>query len=157
MTHYDIDKIVARRFGITVRRLTTGTDRRKATIARAMAVMLCYDVLKLSTLKLKKIYGKQAHSTIIENIQTARNLAETNRGYRTILDACRHEIEMKSSRSKIRKQCYNLHYRIREKGIRIDSKQKTISVTEGEMIKISDRQTRRLIDRYHYSIQLSLL
>jgi len=55
------------------------------------------------------------------------------------------------------KQIYNLNHRVREKGISVRTRSRTLSCTEDQVNQIKDSQLKKLLENHHYAIQLLLL
>lgn len=157
MTPRDVNRVVARHFRISYEMIMKGNDKKRSVPARAAAMLLCRDLLKLSSLKQRKVYGKNAWSTILHNWKLASDLTETDPRYRKHLEDARNELMALQQRQRDRKQEYNLHFRVRKKGIRVQAKDRTIICTEEQAAGLSDRQTMKLIRKHKYAIQLSLL
>lgn len=157
MTYLDINNIVARHFNTTPEKLMTA----RMCDARSAACLICHEVLKASTIKLAIWYNKHQHTTPMRAIRTARALIDTNITFRILYKAALMEVQIEynaEAEKKEIKQVYNLNYRVREKGIVVRTKSRTLSVNEEKFRDIQDDiQLNKLLDKHHYVIQLSIV
>ncbi len=159
MTHLDVNKIVARHFGTTPELLMHSMKDVDAN-ARIFAYLVCQEVLKTSSNKLAKLYGKHQHTTPMRALRTAKGLIETNSVFRMMYKAALLEVQAAYNaeiEKKTIKQIYNLNHRVREKGISVRTRSRTLSCTEGQLNDLNDSQLKKLLDTHHYAIQLSIL
>lgn len=159
MTFLDINIIVARHFGTTPELLMTSMKDVDAN-ARIFAYLIGHEVLKISSNRLAKLYGKHQHTTPMRGLHTAKGLVETNpmfhRMYKSALMECQAFYNAELEKKTI-KQIYNLNHRVREKGISVRTRSRTLSCTEDEFFEMKDTQLKKLLDTHHYAIQLSIL
>jgi hypothetical protein len=157
MTYLEINDIVARHFGINTGELMTV----RFCDARSAANLICVEVLKASTIKLAKWYGKNQHTTPMRAVRSARNLVETDKVFRLIYKAALMEVQYTYNAEiskKTIKQIYNLNHRVREKGIIVRTRSRTLSISADHLDDISaDSQLKKLLDKHHYAIQLSII
>lgn len=155
LTQKDIDRCVCKVFRISLETLHSDSQKRAITDARNLAMLKGKEFLKLSSLKLKKHFGKDSHTTILEDLQSARNLIETDRNARersAFVDQLiysRIEYLAKNRRKK------DLHYRIRKKGFVVNPKARTISIPPDRMPEL--RRSMETIKELGYNIQLSII
>ena len=102
----------------------------------------------------------KSHSSVIELTQTARDLLANNRmfqnKYNFALDIINKELSRKNRDKKKRKKLYNLHYRLREKGVKLSCYKKCVFVpyaNRNEIISEHKKQMEFLINQ-GYSLQL---
>lgn len=160
MTHLDINLIVARHFGTTPEELMHSVKYPTGSFPRGVAMLICAGILKASTIKLAKWYGKRQHTTPLSSMVTARNLIETDKAFRKKYKAALLEVQAAYNaeiEKKTIKQIYNLNHRVRKKGISVRTRSRTLSITEAQLNGIEDTQLKKLLDTHHYAIQLSIL
>jgi hypothetical protein len=152
-----IDRIVSQITGVSVELIHTDGGPREVCDARNLAMLKCKQFAGMGSVKLRKYYGKDSHTTILSDLKSARNQIETNTGarlYAADVD-CRVELLMKKRLEK--KQCYNLHYRIRQKGLLLDMKSKTVSIHPDRRLELEKGQLMKLIKQHGYSVQYSII
>lgn len=156
MNHTYIDRIIARHFGI--KENLHSRDKKTASIkARHAAMLLCSQVLGYSLHRIRRAYGRKSHSGIHHNLKVASNLYDTDRAFRAQYDAARAEAEAQLRAWKPTKQRYNLHYRLRQKGIQVNTKERMISIETNQESLIADAgQLRSLLEKHNYSIQYAI-
>jgi hypothetical protein len=157
MTYKDIDRIVSQVTGISIKRIHSDRDKIAVCDARNLAMYFCKHHLKLSTLKLKKIYGKDSHTTIMSDIKSAENLIETEPASQERAFLIESKIRCREKQLIKSRELYNLHYRIRLKGFSIDMKSKTVSVSPDKKESLENSQFEKLLTRHGYYIQYSLI
>ena len=159
MTHLEINIIVARHFGTTPDDLMH-SQKYVGSYPRCAAMLICKEVLKASTIKLSKWYGKHQHTTPLRALRTAHNRLEIDKAFRIIYKAALLEVQATYNaelEKKTIKQIYNLNHRVREKGISVRTRSRTLSCTEDQLLDLNDTQLKKLLDNHHYAIQLSIL
>ncbi len=159
MTHRDINIIVARHFGTTADLLVSSMKDPDCD-ARAAAYLICHQALGASTIKLAKWYGKHQHTTPMRVMRTANNLIDTDKKFRGKFKSALLEVQSTihaEIEKKTIKQIYNLNHRVREKGIVVRTRSRTLSCTEEQLNDANDLQLRKLLTNHHYTIQLSIL
>ena len=156
MNFAQINLIVAGHFDTTPNQLMY--DQRND--ARKAAMLICNEVLKASTIKLARWYGKHQHTTPMRTLRVARNLIETDKTFRTRYKSALLQVQLQYNaelEKKTIKQVYNLNYRVREKGLSVSTRTRTLSITEQQLNTIEGTQVKKLLNQHHYVIQLSLL
>ena len=170
MTHLDINIIVARHFGTTPELLVHSFKDVDAN-ARIFAYLLCHEVLQISSNKLARIYGKHQHTTPMRGLRTAKGLIETNETLRNMYKAAlveaqaMYKLSVLQDKAKLNallekkniKQIYNLNHRVREKGISVRTRSRTLSINESQLTEIQDTQLKKLLENHNYAIQFKLL
>jgi len=182
MTYLEINAIVARHFGISTDDLVQSRKYATGASSRAAAMLICHEVLKASTIKLAKWYGKHQHTTPLRALRICRNLIITDEVYKSNYTAAfeecvkqHHEDQIKEAamkklqqmyeaslqhqeaEKKNIKQIYNLNHRVRKKGISVRTRSRTLSCSEEQLNEINDTQLSKLLNEHHYAIQLSIL
>ena len=157
MTYHDIDRIVARHFGVTVQEIHQDRKPDRIIYARSAAMYLCNRILKTSSKRLCKFYDKASHSTTLNALKTARDLMFSDPAYREKLLKSENECLEFQKAWPLLKQRYNLHYRVRSKGLVLDSKSKTVSITEDQIRILEHTQMQKLLHKHNYSIQFAIL
>jgi hypothetical protein len=153
----EIDSIVSRIAGISVERMHSNSQKQVVTDARNLSMLKCQEYLKLSSLKLQKHFGKDSHTTILSDLKSAKNLIETDPMARDRAANVDHHIKERIQElTEIRKR-YNLHYRIRQKGYRIDMKSKTVSIRLDQEESLQEKQFVKLLKRHGYNVQYSII
>ncbi len=155
LTQNDIDKIVSQVTGIPVSKIHSKTTKRTITDARNLAMLKGKRHLKLSTLKLKKHYHKEDHTTIMSDIKSAQNLIDTDHLARLRDLHVEELIQLRKEEIKKATQRYNLNSRIRKKGIVVDTKSKVISIPQENILKLKRSIT--LLKQLGYEIQYSII
>ena len=170
MNYLDINIIVARHFGTTPELLMCSMKDIDAN-ARLFAYLLCQEVLKLSSNKLAKLYGKHQHTTPMRGLLTAKNLLDTNpieakKYYAALAEAqAMYKLWLMQEKATLNamleqkqlKQIYNLNHRVREKGISVRTRSRTLSINESQLTEIQDTQLKKLLENHNYAIQFSIL
>lgn len=159
MTHLDINLIVARHFGTTPDELMY-SQKYTGSYPRCAAMLICHEVLKASTLKLRTWYHKNQHTTPMRALRVAHNRIDTDKCFRRLYKASLLEVQTAYNleiEKKTIKQIYNLNHRVREKGIVVRTRSRTLSCTEEQLNDVKDNQLKKLLDNHHYAIQLSIL
>ena len=156
MTYLDINTIVARHF------LTTTDKLMQARIsdARSAANLICHEVLNASTIKLASWYNKRQHTTPMRAMRTAKGLIETNTTFRLLYKAASMEVQAAYNaeiEKKHIKQIYNLNYRVRQKGMSVRTSSRTLSINADQLNEIEGTQLKKLLNKHHYVIQLSII
>lgn len=158
MNHTDINRIVARHWGIRSRDINLPTRKNEILFPRLAAMLLCRRLLKMTMHQIRKAYAKRAVSTIHQVLDSASNLYDTHKQFRTRFDATHAEAIELMPEFRERRQRYNLHYRIRQKKFRVTTPSKTISITHSQEQDLNqDPQLRRLLKEHNYSVQYSIL
>jgi hypothetical protein len=117
-------------------------------------------VLGTSSNRLAKLYGKNQHTTPMRGLVTAKGLVETNKTLRLMYKSAMHEVQSAYNaeiEKKTIKQIYNLNHRVREKGISVRTRSRTLSISENDLIDIKDTQLKKLLDKHHYAIQFTII
>lgn len=156
MTYLEINIIVARHFGTTTEKLMHA----RFSDARSAANLICHELLQASTLKLAVWYNKRQHTTPMRAIRTAKGLIETNATFRMAYQAARLEVELAYKHEIVKKhikQIYNLNYRVRKKGMSVRTGSRTLSCNYEQYNDIQDSQLKKLLNKHHYAIQLSII
>ena len=170
MTHLDINIIVARHFGSTVEDIMH-SQKYSGAIPRCAAMLICKVVLNAGTPKLKQWYGKHQHTTPLRALRMANNRLLTEDAFRKNYEASLLEVQSRykiylmeqqallnaRSEKKTIKQIYNLNHRVREKGISVRTRSRTLSCSEQQLKELNDSQLRKLLNDHKYAIQLSIL
>lgn len=159
MTHLDVNIIVARHFGTTPELLISSMKDVDSN-ARIFAYLICHEVLKTSSNRLAKLYGKHQHTTPMRGLHTAKGLIETNPMFHMMYKSALMEVQAAYNaelEKKTIKQIYNLNHRVREKGISVRTRSRTLSINESQISEIQDTQLKKLLDKHHYAIQFTLL
>jgi hypothetical protein len=159
MTYLDINAIVARHFGTTPNEIMY-SQKYVGSYPRCAAMLICQQVLKASTLKLSAWYNKHQHTTPMRAIRTAHNRIEIDKDFRSMYKRSLIEVQMiynAELEKKNTKQIYNLNHRVREKGIVVRTRSRTLSCSEAQLNSLNDSQLKKLLDTHHYAIQLSLI
>ena len=157
MNHTYINRIVFKHFGIK-ENLNTYTRLTIAVKARFAAMLLCKEELGYTLMKIKKAYNRKSHSSVHNAIVTAHNLIDTDPQYNANVSAARAEVKRTIIEFRKAKQRYNLHYRLRQKGIKVDSQERLISIETNQENLIADaQQLRSLLEKHNYLIQYSIL
>ncbi len=158
MNHHDINRITARHWKTRVQEINRKTRINQVLFPRLAAMLLCRQVLNMTLHQIRRAYSKKAVSTIYQVLQSACNLYDTDKHFRSRYDAAKAEAIRLLPVFRSRRQRYNLHYRIRQKEFVVNNKHKAISITqEQEHDLIEDPQLRRLLKEHNYSVQYSIL
>ena len=156
ITPREIDRITARVFGITSKQLRSLSMKRKITDARGVAMFMCNKYIHASSNDLCRIYGKKSHSTTLNSLSRVNGHIDTDKIFRNKIDEIHKLISESIPHRKEIKQIYNLHYRIRQKGLTVDSKKRTVSLPPDEERKIEIGQLKKLLSQHNYIIQYSI-
>ncbi len=159
MKHTDINIIVARHFGTTPE-LLMHSMKDVDSNARIFAYLICQEVLHTSSNRLAKLYGKHQHTTPMRGLITAKGLVETNKTIRLMYKAALLEVQSAYNaeiEKKTIKQIYNLNHRVREKGISVRTRSRSLSINESQISEIQDTQLKKLLDTHHYAIQFTII
>jgi len=158
MTHKEINQIVARNFGCTIAEITSASQQTRIAVPRAAAMLLCRRLLRYKYRQLQKAYNKRAHSTINNAINTAKNLYATDSDFRTRFDAAHKQAIELLPAFRQNKQRYNLHYRLRQKKVKVAAKSRTVSIrADQEAIIRQNNQLASLLSKHNYSVQYSIV
>jgi DNA-binding transcriptional ArsR family regulator len=157
MTYHDIDRIVARHFNVTVCELRSKSLKERIVLARDASMLLCHEILKASSNRLCRWYDKRSHSTTLRALKVAGNMRDTDKLYRARIVAADQDCREFFTRWPDRKQRFNLHYRVRAKGMILNTKTKTVSITEDQARILEDGQLKKLLIKHNYAIQYSIL
>jgi hypothetical protein len=158
MNYQDIDRIVARHFGVKQKFIHKNAQFDAVIKVRAAAIRLNHDVVGYSFNRLSKIYHKRSHNTAGNAYRTACNLYDTDKDFHQLYDAAHADAIRFFEAWKPRKQCYNLHYRLRKKQIRVETRSRTVSITpEQEQLISGSKQIRSLLKKHSYSVQYAIL
>jgi len=157
MTHKEIDKIICRHFGTTIKAIHSKSHAEESTLPRCAAMLLCREVLAYKYYRIQEAYNKRSHATISNALKTARNMIATDLIFRACYNVAHREaMELLPQLTKA-KQRYNLHYRLREKKVNIITKHKTVSILPDQEAVIRELQLSRLLSKHNYSIQYAIL
>jgi len=158
MNHHDIDRIVARYYKVKPAKIHSHSQQDHIILARAAAIRLNHDLLKYSFNRLCRLYDRKSHNTAGNAYRNACNMYDTDKNYRLLYDQA-HADALKFLMSwGPKKQRYNLHYRLREKEIRLETKSKTVSITsDQEQLITGSGQLRKLLHKHNYSVQYAIL
>lgn len=158
MTPKQINRIVARHFGVPARDITGTSQRNEIIFPREAAMLICRTVLGYRYMQLQKAYNKSAHSTISNALRSARNLYETNSGFKQAYDKSHSQVVDLMPKLQTTKQRYNLHYRLRQHKVRITTKNKTVSLMPEQATDLEqNRQLTCLVRAHSYQVQYALL
>jgi hypothetical protein len=158
MNYHDVHRIVARCFGLKVKELMSHSQSDQIIKVRSAAIRINHDLLKYSFNRLKRIYGKRSHNTIGNAYRNSCDLYDTDKQYRDLYDKAHAEAVIFINSWKPRKQLYNLHYRLREKELRVDSKHRIVSINpDKESLITASGQLKKLLKQHNYSVQYSLI
>ena len=158
MNYHDVHRIVARCFGLKVKELMSHSQSDQIIKVRSAAIRINHDLLKYSFNRLKRIYGKRSHNTIGNAYRNSCDLYDTDKLYRDLYDKAHAEAVIFLHSWKPRKQRYNLHYRLREKNLPVDSKHRTVSINpEQESLITASGQLKKLLKQHNYSVQYSII
>lgn len=152
----EIDRITARVFGITSKQLRSPSVKRKITEARFVAMFMCNKYIHASSNDLCRIYGKKSHSTTLNSLSRVNGLIETDKVFQSKINEIHKLISESTPHRKEIKQVYNLHYRLRQKGLTVDPKKRTVSLPPDEESKIEIGQLKKLLSLHNYIIQYSI-
>jgi predicted subunit of tRNA(5-methylaminomethyl-2-thiouridylate) methyltransferase len=156
MNHTYIDRIVTKHFGIKDN-LHSFNKKDAAIKARHAAMLLCSEVLNYSLHRIRKAYQRKSHSGIHSNLNAARNLYDTDSDFRSKYTAAKEEAVKLKQDWVLIKQRYNLHYRLRCKGVQINTKERMVSIEFNQEHMIADaHQLRNLLEQHNYSIQYAI-
>jgi len=170
MTHLDINIIVASHFGISTKELMH-SGKYSGSYPRYAAMLICNQVLKASTIKLALWYNKHQHTTPMRSLRGAHHLLKTDPAFEANYQASLTEVlkrikiekaleqatNITELEKKTIKQIYNLNHRVREKGIVVRTRSRTLSINETQLSEIQDSQLKKLLDKHNYAIQLSII
>jgi len=158
MNFQDVDRIVARNFKVKVMLIHSPSHEKHIILARAAAIKINRDLLKLSFSRLSEIYNKRSHNTASHSYKVANDSYDTDKDFQSKFNqALEQSISFKST-WKSRKQKYNLHYRLREKDILVETKSRTISIRQDqEKLITGSSQLRKIIKSHNYQVQYSIL
>jgi hypothetical protein len=158
MKYQDTDRIIARNFGVKAKVLHSHSQVDHILLARAAAIKINHDLLKYSFNRLCRLYDRKSHNTAGNAYRNACNMYDTDKRFRAMYDQA-HQEAIKFSQNWIpRKQRYNLHYRLREKEIRLETKSRVVSITADQETLISgSRQLKKLLKTHNYSVQYAIL
>lgn len=157
MTHKDIDLIICRHFRTTISAIHSTSHAEKSTFPRCAAMLICREVLGYKYARIQASYDKQSHSTINNALKTARNMIDTSAEFREKYKHAHDEAIYLLPLLKNHKQRYNLHYRLRQKKVKVNTKSKTVSILPDQEAIIRELQLSRLLSKHNYSIQYSIL
>jgi hypothetical protein len=158
MNNRDIDRIVSRNFGVSVKLIHSSSHEEKIVIARAAAISLCRRYLNYRFTKLSKVYHKRSHNTSRDAVRNALNLIDTDKAFAYRYGVAAAQVEYAMDEWKTRKQKYNLHYRLRQKDIPVEPKNQTISIrADQEQLITKSIQLKKLLKTHNYSIQYSIV
>lgn len=155
LTAQDIDKIVSRITKISVEAIHSDETKREISNPRAMAMLKCKEFLKWGTVKTRKHYNKDSHTTVMSALKTITSLINTDQKFKDMSIKIDAAIRKRQAYY-IQKERYNLNYRIRQKNYTLDHKSKTVSINPGELSKLEKRQVAKLIKKHNYKIQYTL-
>lgn len=153
---HHIDKIVSQVTGIPISLIHIHRGNDAVCDARNLAMLKCKQWLKFSTIKIRKHYGKDSHTTVMSDIKSANNLIDTDMTARWYSERVDELIQAKILELKSRQQVYDLHYRLRKMGIPVLVKDKMLSVDNQYREKLEKSRTMKLIKQHGYVIQYSL-
>lgn len=156
ITPREIDRITARVFGITSSQLRSPSEKRIIAEARHVAMYMCSKHINASSYDLCRLYDKKSHSTTLRSIHLVDDLIETDKVFRVKIEEIHQLIINTTPTRKETKQRYNLNYRIRQKGLKVDIKNRTVSLTPDEESKIEIGQLKKLLSQHNYIIQYSI-
>ena len=157
MNFKDVNRIVARAFGINEQKIMSPIKKKDTILARSAAMLITHEVLRASSYRLCHYYKKKSHSTTLHAMTLARNMIDTDKTYRNnYYQALQKCIDFREKWPD-RKQRFNLHYRVRAKGMILDTKTKTVSVTQEQARILEDSQLKILLQKHKYAIQFSIL
>lgn len=158
MNYNDIDRIVARNFGISNKLIHSKSQEDNIIKARAAAITICRRILDYKFSRLSKIYNKRSHNTSRNAYANCKNMLETDKLFAFRYGKAFAEAMYFNDDFKTRKQKYNLHYRLREKNITVRTKEHTISITpDQECLITGSVQLKKLLKAHKYSIQYSIV
>ena len=156
ITPREIDRITARVMGITPSQLRSTSRKHKITDARGVAMFMCNHYINASSNNLCRLYGKKSHSTTLNSLRRVNGLIDTDPAFRDKIDEIHKLISESTPHRKEIKQVYNLHYRLRQKGLTVDPKKRTVSLPPDEEKKIEFGQLKKLLSNHKYIIQYSI-
>jgi len=156
LTMIQINKIVAKEFNITPQRIMGISTRQQVATPRNVAMLMCQRYLGWSSLVIQYYFKKKSHTTILSNLKRAKNLIDTDKSLNLKVQAIEKELSEKIESNRIDKQRYNLHHRLREKELRVNTQHKTVSLSPDEEEKIKSGQLLKLLQTHHYSVQYSI-
>lgn len=156
ITFVQVNKIVAKQFRISPKMIMSNNTTRPASEARHIAMWICKHYLDYSSNDLMQFYNKRNHSTPLNSIHRCQDLMDTDKAFRARVQLIEEKVMEKIDDLKEVKQRYNLHYRLREKDLRVNTKSKTVSLKPGEEDKIQNCQLSKLLKKHHYSVQYSI-
>lgn len=161
LTPHDIDKIVAERMNVSVTEMHSDETRREISNARAMGCLKLKQFLGWGTVRSRKHYGKDSHTTVMSALKTINNLINTGVKFdrqKTFADmSIRIDADIRKRLEFYkRKEIYNLNYRVRQKNIDLFHKDKTVSINLDELAKLDKKQVKKLLAKHNYKIQLKL-
>jgi hypothetical protein len=157
ITPKDIDKIISQVTGISIEQIHSASQKQTVCDARNLAMLKCKEQLRLSTIKLRKLYEKDSHTTILSDLKSAKNLIETNPLASERAAKVEKLIQERKELLLVRKQHYNLCYRIRQKGLILDRKRKILSIHPDRQEELKKVPFVKLIKIYGYSVQYSIV
>ena len=159
MDYKKINKIVAAQFNITPHELMNVRGY-AGSYPRCAAMLICHEVLKASTLKLRDWYQKKDHTTPMRALTTAHNRLQLDKDFRMRYQAALFEVKasiVAEKEKKKQKQVYNLNHRVKLKGIDVSTRTHTVRCTEAHLAELKGKQLAKLIHNHNYVIQLQLL
>jgi len=158
MNYHDVDRLVARNFKIKVHLIHSSSHEKHIILARAAAIKINRDLLRLSFVKLSKIYNKRSHNTSSHSYKVANDSIDTDKDFRAKYTKALEEAMTFKATWKPRKQKYNLHYRLREKEIQVETKSRTISIRpDQEKLITGSSQLKKIIKSHNYQVQYSII
>ena len=156
LTMIHINKIVAKEFNITSKQLMSKNMKKNIATARHVSMWFCHRELGWSSLVLCREFHKLSHSTTLGSLKRAQNIMDTEPAFRLKILNIEAGIIQKKVLLQEDKQRYNLNYRLREKELRINTQQKTVSLIAEDEYKIDSGQLKKLLKNHGYSIQYSI-
>jgi len=158
MNYHDVDRLVARNFKIKVQLIHSASHEKHIILARAAAIKINRDLLRLSFTRLSKIYNKKSHNTSSHSYRVANDSIDTDKDFRAKYTKAVEQATKFKESWKPRKQKYNLHFRLREKEIPVDTKSRTISIRpDQEGLITGSSQLKKIIKSHNYQVQYSIL
>jgi hypothetical protein len=152
-----INSIVAMQFGLKTAELHTRCNAERFTIPRMSAMMICRSELGFSYPRLCRVFGKKSHTTTRYAVVTGQSLYNSDPDFKKKHDRALAQVRKLMPTLKVKKQRYNLHYRLREKGINVKTKDHSVGITNSQETIISnDLQLIHLLTKHNYIIQYQM-
>lgn len=157
-----IDFAVANAFGVRITDIYNQSQKRSRTDMRKIAYMYMHDLAGLSYPEIQRRFRRKSHTGILQMKQSAINLMQTSKDFREKCTRVQQIINdamiNKEHHHRKRKKLYNIHYSLRQRGVKLSCYKRCIFMPLSKSDEIIQKHHKQImfLQNQGYSVQLEI-